>query len=129
MKNLLMLSTLTLSLMFSSGSWAEWTQVSEGVNSSVKMYVDLERVRKVNGLVYYWMLQDLLEPSSTGTLSTKIYYKADCETMRAMNLTFTWYSVPMAEGTAAGTYTPDPEWEYAEPDSVLETTLQAVCAH
>ena len=115
--------------MFSAGSWAEWTEVSGAFDGSSTNYVDFERIRKVNGLVYYWTIQDLLEPTEEGDMSYKVYYKADCETMRAMNLTFTWYSLPMAEGTAAGTFTPDPEWHYAQPDSVLETTLLAVCAH
>tara|TARA_B110000503_G_C7060117_1_gene376273 strand:- start:579 stop:965 length:387 start_codon:yes stop_codon:yes gene_type:complete len=128
MKNLLMLSTLTLSLMFSAGSSAEWTQVSESVGG-VKTYVDFDRIRKVKGLVYYWDLRDLLEPSSAGDLSHKIYTKADCDTMRSMKLSFSAYNLPMAEGAANITFTPDPNWDYAQPDSVLEGTLQAVCAH
>jgi len=129
LKTLLLTSTLTLSLMFSAGSWAEWTAVASSGGGSNTTYVDFDRIRKVNGLVYYWRVRDSLEPSSTGTMSTKLYSKVDCETMREMDLSFSWYKLPMAEGTAAGTFTPDPEWNYAEPDSLLEGTLQAVCAH
>lgn len=98
-------------------------------DSGDTVYVDFDRIRKVNGLVYYWRLADLLEPDSTGTLSTKSYSKADCDTMREMQLSFSYYNLPMAEGTAEGTFTPDPEWLYVQPNSLLEITLNAVCAH
>ena len=127
MKTLLLTSTLTLSLMFSAGSWAEWTEVSSAGGD--KTYVDFDRIRKVNGLVYYWTIQDLLEPNKQGDMSNKIYWKGDCATMRNMALSMSRYNLPGAEGTPVSTFTPDPQWDYAQPDSVLETTLNAVCAH
>ena len=129
MKTLLLTSSLTLSLLFSSGSWAEWTLVVGAFDNSRTHYIDFDRIRKVKGLVYYWDLRDLLEPSSAGDLSHKIYTKADCDTMRSMKLSFSAYNLPMAEGAANITFTPDPNWDYAQPDSVLENTLQVVCAH
>ena len=129
MRYLLLISTLSTSLLFSAASRAEWTLVAEGARTGNKVYVDLERIRKANGLVYYWMIQDRLEPSSTGMLSTKVYYKVDCETLREMKLSFSTYKLPMAEGAADDTWTPDPQWDYAQPDSVGEGILQAVCAH
>jgi hypothetical protein len=130
MKNLLLLSTLTLSLMFSSGSWAEWTEVSMDAAFRDKAYVDFESIRKVNGMVYYWRLRDLLEPSELGTMSTKLYFKADCETMRESTLSFTTYKLPMAEGDGEtlSPY-PDPQWKYHQPDTPGEIILLAVCAH
>ena len=124
MKYILLISTL----MFSAGSWAESTEVAESVIGN-KQYVDFERIRKVNGLVYYWSIRDSLEPNSVGTMSYKSYNKADCETMREMWLSVSVYKLPMAEGTAEMTFTPDPKWESAQPDSTLELTLNAVCAH
>ncbi len=124
MKYILLISTL----MFSAGSWAEWALVSTSVVGN-KIYVDFDRIRKVNGFVYYWQIIDFLEPNGNGTLSDKTYYKADCETVRSMTLSISAYKTPMAEGDAITTYTPDPEWHYAQPDSVLEIVLEAVCAH
>ena len=127
MKYILAVLVMTFSMQFSAGSWAEWTEVSEWDDGS-KTYVDLERIRKANGLVYFWSIMDFLEPTD-GSLSIKLYYKVDCETMREIDLSFSWYKLPMAEGNAEDTWTPDPEWDYAQPDSVQEGTLQAVCAH
>ena len=128
MKNLLLLSTLTLSLMFSAASSAEWTEVFESAEGD-KHYVDFERIRKVNGPVYYWRIQDFLEPGPEGEMSIKVYSKAGCETMRVMPLSLSAYKLPIAVGTATGTWTPDPKWAYAAPDSVAEAELLAVCAH
>ena len=127
MRYLLLISALTISLLFSAASWAEWTEVDESVHGD-KFYVDLDSIKKVKGLVYYWRIRDLLEPSSTGALSFKSYWKVDCETMREMVLSFSWYKLPMAEGDALDTLTPNPQWDYPEPDSVGEATLNAVCA-
>ena len=138
MRYLLLISTLTTSLVFSAGSWAEWTQVAERSGAKgTEVYVDFDRIRKVNGLVYYWELSDIFmgtsttpEPSSTAFLSTKIYYKVDCETMRQMKLSMSVYNLPMGEGDGR-TYPPkpNPQWNYAQPESVLEARLEAVCNH
>lgn len=127
MKILLLISTLSLSLSFSAGSWAEWTLEAEAVDGE-KIYVDFDRIRKVKGLVYYWVLRDRLEPFKE-SLSNKVYVKADCETVRKMTLSQSEYRLPIAEGDAIITFTPDPKWRYAYPDSVGEAILQAVCNH
>ena len=123
MKNLLLLSTLTLSLIFSSGSWAEWTEVSEYPNGS-KIYVDFDKIHKIDGFAYYWSLTDFLEPDSF-----KMYAAADCEAFRFMPVSLLVYKLPMAEGEAILTSIPNPKWNYAPPDSVKEAILQAVCTH
>ena len=74
-------------------------------------------------------LRDLLEPNEWGILSIKTYRKVECETLREMLLSYSDYRLPMAEGAADSTFTSDPEWDYAQPDSVREAELEAVCAH
>jgi hypothetical protein len=126
LKTLLLTSTLTLSLMFSAGSSAEWTYM--GVSNGNKWYLDFDRIRKSNGLVYYWEVVDLLEPFN-GLMSTKTYYKGDCETFREMQLSISAYELPMAEGNAKDTFTPEPRWEYVRRGSTGEAKLKAVCNH
>jgi hypothetical protein len=123
MKNLLLASSLTLPLLFSSGSWAEWTEVSEYPNGS-KIYVDFDKIHKIDGFAYYWSLTDFLEPDSF-----KMYAAADCEAFRFMPVSLLVYKLPMAEGEAILTSIPNPKWNYAPPDSVKEAILQAVCTH
>jgi len=68
----LLLTTLVFSLtmMFASTSYAEWTEVSEGVDGDT-YYVDFERIRKHGGYVYFWYLIDL--PLLTIKDSTVLY--------------------------------------------------------
>ena len=123
MKYLLLMSTLTTSLMCSAGSWAEWTEVSEDTTGT-KVYVDFDKIHKIDGFAYYWSLTDFLEPDSF-----KMYAAADCEAFRFMPVSLLVYKLPMAEGEAILTSIPDPKWNYAPPDSALEDILEAVCAH
>ena len=127
MKNLLLLSTLTLSLMFCAGSWAEWTLLGGG-NDGTKTYVDFDKIHKIDGFAYYWSLTDFLEPDYE-LLSVKMYAAADCEAFRFMPVSLLVYKLPMAEEEAILRSIPDPKWNYAQPGSVREFTLEAVCAH
>jgi len=126
MKILLLISTLSLSLSFSAGSWAEWTMLSSLEGD--KNYVDFDRIRKVNGLVYYWTLSDYLIPNN-GYVSTKVYNELDCNAFRGKRLTYIHYKQPMGEGYGDSNSPDNPKWNYPPPDSVAELTAQAVCAH
>ena len=62
----LLLTTLVFSLtMFASTSYAEWTKVDESVDGDT-FYVDFERIRKVDGYVYWWSLRDYSKPDKYG---------------------------------------------------------------
>jgi hypothetical protein len=130
MKNLLLLSTLTLSLCFSAGSWAEWTEVDmTGLEITNTIYVDFDGIRKGNGFIYYWKITDYLEPGSDGVFSDKTYAKVDCEILRESDLSYSTYKLPMAEGTAEGTYDNRLVFHSARPNSPRGRILEAVCAH
>ena len=124
----LLLSTLVFSLtVFSSSSYAEWTEVKENVKGTV-FYVDFERIRKHDGYVYWWDLGDYLKPSNQGNLSLKIYKQGDCKFFRFKYLSMSLHKEPMGGGTGK-TITPPDKWEYPPPDSVDEYVLETVCAY
>ena len=123
----LILTTLIFSLMFSSStSFAEWTKVIEDVNDDT-WYVDFERIRKHDGYVYFWELQDYSKPL-LGNLSSKVYVQVDCKKFRSKMLSGSWHKEPMGGGTGKDEK-PDKEWEYPPPDSVSETILKTVCQY
>jgi hypothetical protein len=63
MKNLLTIFTLLFStVVFSSPSYADWAKVGENVKGDTS-YVDFERIRKVDGYVYFWRMENWLEPT------------------------------------------------------------------
>ena len=97
MRYLLLLSTLTLSLMFSSASSAKWTPITYNVDA--RFFVDLDRIRKNDGYVYFWSLTDRLKPDFYGGMSSKIYREVDCKGFRFKTLTQIYYNQPMGRGT------------------------------
>ena len=126
MKTLLTIFTLVFTLMFSSTSFADWTKVDVGANGNTN-YVDFERIRKVDGFVYFWDLSDYLKPYETGMLSTKIYYQGDCKLFRFKGLSYSFHKEPMGGGTGR-VVEPDENWKYPPPNSVSETILKSVCS-
>ena len=132
MRNLTLLLTalvFSLTMMFSSPCFAEWTKVSENVDGTTS-YVDFDGIRKVGGYVYFWVLTDYLKPK-LGDLSVKVYNQGDCKLFRGKPLSFYSYKEPMGGGTG-DVSEPVKEvqgWMYPLPNSVDEIMLKSVCAY
>ena len=128
MKTLLTIFTLVFTVMFSSTSFAEWKKVVKSRFGNTH-YVDFERIRKVDGYVYWWQLSDLGKPNKLGHLSVVVYSQGDCKLIRCKNLDFSFYKQPRGWGTR-DMYSPkNPEWLYPQPNSGGETVLKSVCAY
>ena len=126
MKTLLTIFTLVFTVMFSSTSFAGWTKVSENVHGT--FYVDFERIRKVDGYIYFWWLSDLLKPDKYGNLSYKSYNQGDCKLFRVKILSEIYYKQPMGRGTFKENTFKNPQWKYPPPNSAIETILKSVCS-
>ena len=125
MKKLLtIIPILLFTRIFPSTSYAEWTATSRTAVGDT-IYVDFERIRKVDGYVYYWSLADLLKPSKYGDLFHKIYWQGDCKLFRYKALSFSFHEEPMGEGVANSPPPPD-EWKYPIPNSSMEVNLNLV---
>ena len=128
MRRTLTIFILIFTVMFSSPSYAEWTKVSEGVSSGNNYYLDLERIRKHDGYVYYWVLLDKLRPSKTGTLSSKLYFQGDCKLFRNKMLSLSLHKEPMGGGIGRVDNRSDKGWRYPSPNSNSENILKSVCS-
>ena len=126
MKYLLTIFTLVFTVMFSSTSFAEWTEVGQSVDGDT-YYVDFERIRKVDGYVYYWSVVNLPEPDQTGNFSYKVYFQGDCKLFRHKWMHFTAHKELMGEGVGPDATLPD-KWQYPPPNSVNESLLNTVCS-
>ena len=130
MKKLLLTFTILFStLMISTPSYGEWTEVSEN-KSGDTFYVDFERIRKHDGYVYYWKLADFLKPLVGGYLSMKMYYQGDCKVFRQKSLSGSFHKEPMGGGTG---HVVEPGakrkgWNYPPRNSSNETILKRVCS-
>ena len=131
MKKLTLIFTLLFTVLLSAPSYAEWTKVGTGAgsfNKGTNFYVDLERIKKHGGYVYFWYLSDFLKPDKDGYLSEKIYNQGDCKLFRIKRLSFSYHKEPMGEGTG-DVNTLKQDWTYLPPNSAGEKILKSVCNH
>ena len=130
MKTLLLIFTLLVSSVFlSSPSYSEWTKVGTDSNGNT-FYLDYDRIRKYDGFVYYWMLQDYLKPNKM-VLSSKVYKQSDCKLFRFKFLTVSIHKKPMGggNGDTLPLFETHKDWKYPPPTSPYETILKSVCSH
>ena len=128
MKKLTFLTTLILTVMFSSTSFGEWTNVGKNVKGTT-YYVDFERIRKHDGYVYWWDLGDYLKPDKWGTLSGKVYNQGDCKLFRFKALNYSHHKEPMGKGIGDSKSPKNPEWKYPHPNSSSEIILKRICRY
>ena len=126
MKKLTLVTTLTVSMMFSPVCWGEWVKVDEN-DIGESFYVDMDRIRQHEGYVYYWGMVDYLTPLRDGTMSVKTHFQGECAMFRFKDLSYTFYKEPMGGGTPKQHNTPDTTWTYAPPDSNIKEVLKSVC--
>ena len=90
--------------------------------------MDLDRIRKNDGYVYFWAVTDFLKPDKYGDMSSKIYREVDCKAFRQRDLTYFFYKQPMGGGQGESFNPDNPEWKYPPPESVVEFMMDTVCA-
>ena len=124
-------------ILFSINGFAyNWKKVVEGVDVEVpilvedSIYVDVDNIKKHNGLVYYWELVDLRQPYVGNSLIYKA--KADCVEEKLTKLNVTWYSQSMGKGRilfqdmATEDNVPN-KIQYPKPTSVRYEVMKFVC--
>ena len=114
-------------LMFSFTTYAEWTLVAETTKRD-KTYIDFERIRKVEGYVYWWELSDYNSQLAPDIWSGVKYKQGDCKLFRFKFLSFSFHNEPMGRGIGEVINPKNPEWNYPPPKSVGGKLLKSVCS-
>ncbi len=125
MKKITLLLVIIFIFLFSNTSWSEWKFVIETMNGS-KYYYDKDRVRKSGKYLYFWELIDYLKPLG-GDLSVTSYTELDCSIFRFKNLKLQFYNKQLGEGKMTTDTTPSDEWNYPQPDTVVEIRYKYIC--
>ena len=95
---------------FSSLSFGESVKSAKSEDGS--FYIDLSDIRKVDGYVYWWQLNDLIEPNKE-IFSATTYHQTNCLWFRTKYLRGKVFEANMAEGTSEREYDYDnPKWIY-----------------
>jgi len=93
------------------------------------IYVDLERIREDDGYVYYWQLDDYLKPFSSGAISAKAYYQADCGQFSRRRLSLHYHKQRMGENPSFDANNKPGDWTYPVPESIAEHSLKLACTY
>jgi hypothetical protein len=125
MNKLLTFIVLLCSLMFSSSSFGEWTDVASYPQGDT-YYVDFDRLRKHDGFYYYWTLIDKSQPLGGKFMSLTNYSQADCGKFAYKTLKHNFYEQQMGVG-APETLSEESDWIYPSPTSANEIMLKQVC--
>ena len=124
--------TLIVTFLFSTTIWsyksfADWTYVATGETTGVESYIDFERIRKHDGFVYFWLLEDLSKPDQDGDLSYINYFRVDCGLFRYKHISGSYYKQAMGTGTSRNVGGQESQWYYPLPKSLHEEYLRLVC--
>ena len=123
MKKLLL---LLFSLMISFNSYGDWKQIGT-TSTDAPYYIDFEKIKSVDGYIYFWTLGDLLKPDKDGDLSYISYHQGDCKISRKKILSENYYKQPMGRGNAETHTIKNPIWEYPSLNSVGQDMLETAC--
>ena len=116
-------------ILFSINGFAfNWKKVGKDVEGN-SYYVDASNIKKHNGLVYYWSLNDFLEPVTgpLGNINSVIYkFKTNCEEEKQTGLNGTFYSQLMGKGRILYEHSAN-EIEYPKPNEVRYLVMKFAC--
>ena len=119
---------LFFSLALSFNSYGEWTEISSNVKGD-SYYINLETIKKINGYVNYWQLDDSASGLQSGEIySAKSKIEINCidEGMRMKGVIY--YSENMGKGEIYFTdNSPPTDWGYPPPSSSYFKLLSFAC--
>ena len=121
MKKLLILYLFCFSV---NGSAVNWKKVVVD-KSGDSYYVDIENIKKRDGLLYYSRLEDFFEPKS-GNYSFIRKFKVDCVEEKRTWLSDTFYNQPMGKGKVTGKIMPN-EISRPKPNSIGYVVMKFAC--
>ena len=119
----------TTFLLFSINGFAfNWKKVTTNIDGDT-FYVDVDSIKKHNGLVYSWVLSDFLEPikGDKGNANSSISkYKIYCGEEKRIWLNVTYYSQSKGRGKNIVETSPN-EVQYLKPNTVRFTLMKFAC--
>ena len=116
---------LTTLLLFSVNGFAfNWKLIGENSIGS-SFYVDVDSIKKFDGLVYYWELSDWIEPSD-GVFSYTKKYKVNCGEEKQTQLSLTTYSQQMGKGRTVHEITPN-QIKFPKPNTLEYAVMKFAC--
>jgi len=117
---------ITLTVSFTQNISADWLKIAD-IAGGGSAYIETDTIRKADGFIYFWDMQDYPVPNSWGSLSTQVYYEADCRRGRVKTLTYVYYENNMGLGQAEEEEPYNKNWKYPSPNTITFNTLNIAC--
>ena len=129
MKIIFISLSIILSIIYSSTSFAKWTNIYQ--DARIEIYVDLERIIKNDGYHFFWSMDEYLKPlGKKNNLfhSNVTFTKVECSSLKHKPLKAIFYKGKNKTGESI-TGPLSKEWDYPLPGSIRETVLKKVCKY
>ena len=123
MKKLLLLALFSFSI---NGFAVNWKKIVVD-RSGDSYYVDVDNIKKQNGLLYYSRLEDFLKPKK-GDYSFIRKFKVDCAKGKRTWLSDTFYNQPMGRGKITGEINLK-KISYPKPNSIGYIVMKFACGY
>jgi hypothetical protein len=117
---------ITFAIGFTQNVSAEWLSISE-IEGGGTAYIETDTIKKADGFIYYWDMQDYLVPVS-GFLSSQVYNQADCKRSRVKTLSYVFYKRNMGRGESEQEESENKNWKYPSPGTLMLGILNAACS-
>ena len=114
------------SVIIPTTATADWKPIVKG-KDGMTTYINLKSIKKSDGRVYWWGLDDRLKPTERGTKSAKHSHEGDCGLFRYRTLSWSFHKMAMGKGTGRFVQTEIPNWKYPKPHSVSGYILKTIC--
>lgn len=115
---------LLSALMLSTPSYADWQKM--GMDGGETYYIDTDRIRSDDDLVYYWQLVDLDKPTKEGWKSRISYMRGNCKIFSVQPQGSTWSKEQMFS-SSGNVFNQNFRAFYPTPNSLAERILKRVC--
>jgi hypothetical protein len=125
MYKLLISKLLIFFFILSSPCLAEWKKITDTEN--VKIYLNFKEIKKNDGVIYFWQLNDYYQPLRKKIYSIKIYIKVDCKKNKFNPLIFSYHFKPMGFGKAEIKKSKQEKWIVPKSKSKQKSVLRAAC--
>ena len=125
MFKLLILQIYIFLFALSSVCRADWKKITDAEN--VKIYLNFKEIRKSDGIIYFWQLNDYSEPLRKKISSIKIYIKVDCKKNKFNPLIFSYHFEQMGLGKPEIKKNKKTKWILPKSKSKQKSILKAAC--
>ena len=125
MSKLFTLKLFLFLFAFSSTCLAEWKKITDAEN--VKIYLNFKEIRKNDGIIFFWQLNDYSKPLRKKISSIKIYIKVDCKKNKFNPLIFSYHHERMGLGEAEIKTNKKEKWISPKRKSKQKTIIRAAC--